>query len=190
MYFNYETIFQPELIEQPPDYFKSFLMSEIASRKTRLGKVPDDWDMRRQYVYYRDDACCQRCGIVLPVYKCHIHHIIKKSISGDHSLNNLVTLCKDCHSLMDGHEIMHGFGSYAVSRTGIIHAYYCRHAKQLPKRAAYLPTLIKTGKRPCKQCDPWAYHNKKISSWQPEFNNVVTGKMYSILNNVKNRYQL
>jgi len=62
---------------------------------------PSDWDQRRKNVYSRDGYECRACGIspkeTHEVVELHAHHIKPISEGGGHELENLITLCKDCH---------------------------------------------------------------------------------------------
>ena len=60
------------------------------------------WENRRMYVFSRDEYTCQVCkrkrdenGKGL---KLHAHHIIYRSIGGSDRVDNLLTVCTDCHS--------------------------------------------------------------------------------------------
>jgi len=49
----------------------------------------------RPLVLLRDDFTCQECGLKPNnISRLHCHHIIPNS---DHSLDNLITLCMNCH---------------------------------------------------------------------------------------------
>lgn len=64
---------------------------------TRRGKpkVPKDIPSAvRKSVLERDRARCRRCG---KNRNLHLHHVVYKSTRRDHSENNLITLCDDCH---------------------------------------------------------------------------------------------
>lgn len=63
---------------------------------------PHDWEQRKYIVMLRDEHECNECGEEsLPL---HIHHITSISVGGDHLLENLQTLCEDCHNdAHDGH---------------------------------------------------------------------------------------
>ena len=50
----------------------------------------------KAYVLDRDQYKCQKCK--KKNLKLHVHHIIFKSNGGTNSPENLITLCKDCHS--------------------------------------------------------------------------------------------
>lgn len=60
------------------------------------------WENRRMYVFSRDEYTCQVCkrkrdenGKGL---KLHAHHIIYRSIGGSDRVDNLLTVCTDCHN--------------------------------------------------------------------------------------------
>ena len=52
------------------------------------------WKEQRLLVLERDHVC-QKCGVSK---KLDVHHIIPFKVSEDNSLDNLITLCKSCHS--------------------------------------------------------------------------------------------
>lgn len=59
---------------------------------------PLDWDDRRKKCRERDDFCCCACGVKEQKEKQHhVHHVIPIAKGGNHSLQNLVTLCEGCH---------------------------------------------------------------------------------------------
>ena len=69
---------------------------------------PADWGTRRRMVYRRDDYTCQNCGAGGGPHgdtELHAHHIVPKSQGGSHSLNNLTTLCYECHNAVHDHHI-------------------------------------------------------------------------------------
>lgn len=49
-----------------------------------------------QAVFTRDGFKCRRCGWR---GNLHPHHVIHKSQRGSDTLDNLITLCSDCHRL-------------------------------------------------------------------------------------------
>lgn len=54
----------------------------------------------RQYVLFRDNYTCQCCGKSHKAdsgFKLHIHHLESRQVGGD-APDNLITLCKDCHT--------------------------------------------------------------------------------------------
>ncbi|WP_121821072.1 HNH endonuclease [Halostella salina] len=68
-------------------------------------RLPSDWDSRRKKVYRRDGYTCQHCGAKGGQNgdtELHAHHIVPKSRGGSHHLNNLVTVCRDCHKAIHG----------------------------------------------------------------------------------------
>jgi 5-methylcytosine-specific restriction endonuclease McrA len=62
------------------------------------GDYPRNWNSLRRHVYVRDRHCCTACGrkggrkVAL-----HAHHVVPLSRGGRNTLDNLVTLCGDCH---------------------------------------------------------------------------------------------
>lgn len=49
----------------------------------------------------RDKRTCQSCRKRLASNQCSIHHIIPRDEGGTSTLDNLITLCKDCHNLIE-----------------------------------------------------------------------------------------
>jgi len=60
----------------------------------------DDWSNIRLLIYSRDNYTCQHCKRLMRNSKeaFHVHHKVPFLFSFDNSLNNLITLCKSCHS--------------------------------------------------------------------------------------------
>lgn len=63
-----------------------------------LFEYPQEWDKIRKAVYRRDHWTCQRCGA--SDVELHAHHLIPLSEGGLDEMENLITLCKDCHKDM------------------------------------------------------------------------------------------
>ena len=61
-----------------------------------------EWASVVQQVWQRDQATCQRCGLKAGTRggdSFHIHHIISFAVKDLRlDLDNLVLLCRDCHS--------------------------------------------------------------------------------------------
>jgi len=68
---------------------------------------PPDWDERRSTVISRDNHHCTQCGWPtdqkLLRRNLHVHHVTARSNGGNHSIDNLVTLCHVCHRKQEGH---------------------------------------------------------------------------------------
>jgi hypothetical protein len=64
--------------------------------------LPGNWLQLRKICYERDGGKCQRCGLLLIDKKYHVHHLTARSIGGDDHIDNLATLCIDCHSIQGG----------------------------------------------------------------------------------------
>ncbi len=63
---------------------------------------PENWDELRKAVYRRDGWQCQKCG-AKNTQLC-VHHQTPLSVGGSNDMNNLITLCKNCH--IDDHSHM------------------------------------------------------------------------------------
>ena len=64
----------------------------------RLFEYPENWDEIRKGVYRKDNYSCQRCGI--RNVRLHAHHLIPLSEGGSDEIENLVSLCENCHKDM------------------------------------------------------------------------------------------
>ena len=64
-------------------------------------EYPINWNRLRFVVFKRDNFICQICGrrcrFGVPGLEPHCHHIKPVSLGGSHTLNNLITVCEDCH---------------------------------------------------------------------------------------------
>ncbi len=63
---------------------------------------PENWDNLRKAIYRRDKWRCQKCGI--KNVQLHAHHQVPLSMGGSNDMENLTTLCRDCH--IDNHPHM------------------------------------------------------------------------------------
>lgn len=57
---------------------------------------------RRKMVYHRDGYRCALCDNTKYI---QIHHIIQRSRGGSDEMQNLITLCADCHALAHGTDL-------------------------------------------------------------------------------------
>lgn len=73
------------------------------SKNKTPDRYGDDWFKIRRLIYERDNYTCQRCKKLMRNSKqaFHVHHIVPFLVSFDNSLNNLITLCKSCHSTVE-----------------------------------------------------------------------------------------
>ena len=69
-------------------------MNRIRPKRARLRLDPEQYDTLRNQVLRRDGWRCQSCGIMSNV---EVHHKRFRSLSGDDSEQNLITLCPTCH---------------------------------------------------------------------------------------------
>jgi 5-methylcytosine-specific restriction endonuclease McrA len=53
-----------------------------------------EWELKRMKVFARDDNACRSCG---SKESLEVDHIIPVALGGYEDLDNLQTLCYDCH---------------------------------------------------------------------------------------------
>lgn len=62
-----------------------------------------DWTRQRTQALRRDNKECQDCGADVGfrsrrgVKEAQVHHLTPRSEQGTHELDNLITLCRECH---------------------------------------------------------------------------------------------
>ena len=69
-------------------------------------KFPDyseEWPRIARAMKKRDGGCCQKCGKGGRGIELNVHHIVSLSDGGTDDPDNLITLCRDCHSLNHPH---------------------------------------------------------------------------------------
>lgn len=66
----------------------------------RRGYGGKTWEATRKAVFLRDEYKCQGCGRLVGMRKrdAHCDHIIAKEAGGTDTMDNLQTLCHECHS--------------------------------------------------------------------------------------------
>ena len=157
---------------------QDFWGAERLNRITKDNRDPKDWPERRRLVHLRDEGRCVRCGITVPLEKCHIHHLVRRSQGGTHEFTNLVTVCRDCHTCMEEHQHMRAIGLYRISSSGLIHSFPCRSCRGGKLVKGSLPYLIRMlDARACQKCRPWVKHNKKMNCWTPGVCSKVLGSL-------------
>ncbi|MDB4957614.1 MAG: hypothetical protein JWO36_5183 [Myxococcales bacterium] len=57
-------------------------------------KATDEWACARKATLARDNHACRKCGAP---DQLDVHHKIERVFGGGHELENLITLCGDCH---------------------------------------------------------------------------------------------
>lgn len=145
-----------------------FWGEEPIHRTTIEGRDPADWGERRKLVHRRDGWRCVRCGIRVSLRYCHIHHLVPRNLGGDHGFQNLVTLCKSCHTCAEGHESMRAIGHFVVS-AGVIHTSSCWKRFGGRKISGSLPHLLHQLQAvPCSSCNPWREYHQSREEWRPK----------------------
>jgi len=70
--------------------------SQIQGKEYQRGEQFNFWNVR-EYVLFRDNHICQRCKGKSKDPVLNVHHIESRQTGGD-APNNLITLCKTCHT--------------------------------------------------------------------------------------------
>lgn len=69
------------------------------SKLITTARYGDDWDDIRYMVYRRDNFTCQECK--KNNLKLDVHHIVPYLDGGSNEINNLISLCKSCHRILE-----------------------------------------------------------------------------------------
>jgi 5-methylcytosine-specific restriction endonuclease McrA len=59
------------------------------------------WLRARAAALQRDGHTCQRCGATMRTATLHVHHIVPRRDGGVTTLENLLTLCEQCHPIVE-----------------------------------------------------------------------------------------
>lgn len=78
--------------------------AQLRQRRPRLKLDPKRYAILRNCVLERDGWRCQECGAM---ENLQVHHIERRSQLGDDAIENLITLCSNCHSQRHGHAASH-----------------------------------------------------------------------------------
>jgi hypothetical protein len=82
-----------------------YYLKELDQICVKWSTYPTDWNDRRRRVKERDGYKCTKCdwpnGFKRRARTLHVHHKTAISSGGDHSMDNLITLCHVCHRKVD-----------------------------------------------------------------------------------------
>jgi len=89
-------LYDPSLPPVPPSTFERHRAQQLAERareeETRSRHIPQHI---KEAVWWRDNGKCGYCG--RQGYGMQIDHVVPFSRGGDHSMNNLQLLCRQCN---------------------------------------------------------------------------------------------
>lgn len=74
------------------------------------------WQRLRKKALFRDSGRCQDCG--QKAHRVHVHHIVPRKDGGPDILENLTTLCPDCHAKRHGADVCATCGGIVHERSG------------------------------------------------------------------------
>ncbi len=86
------------LSAKPTVVFDSHCISIGGSQFDRYAGYPPDWRQRQEFCRRRDGCRCRICG---SCDSLHVHHVWPVSFSANHTAQNLITLCRQCHMGQD-----------------------------------------------------------------------------------------
>lgn len=71
----------------------------LGNRRKHYGHA-DNWEKLREIILERDCFTCQACGVSFKDNTgfLHVHHMIRLVDGGGNDFNNLMTLCRNCHT--------------------------------------------------------------------------------------------
>ena len=70
-------------------------MEELRQKRPRLALALEEYDQLSMRVFQRDSWKCQCCGSAAAL---QAHHLQYRGRLGSDLLDNLITLCADCHA--------------------------------------------------------------------------------------------
>lgn len=94
--------------------FMYMFQTEVGFRAR--ANVVSDWDTQRRSALARDGYGCQDCGV--RETRLHVHHIVPRGDGGTDHLDNLVSLCPDCHADRHGAHACELCGGISDEDTG------------------------------------------------------------------------
>lgn len=82
----------------------------------------------RKATLFRDNCTCKECG--RKNCRLEVHHITAKRYGGSNTLDNLITLCANCHQKTEGHERDFEDHYYAMINGGSARTDFAQHVMQ------------------------------------------------------------
>jgi hypothetical protein len=81
--------------ENNPNYKDGISLKKF---KDAFGMEPEEWKKLAQEIRKRDNFTCQYCG---KKNAADVHHIIPRRVKIDNNPDNLITLCRSCHTKIE-----------------------------------------------------------------------------------------
>ena len=75
------------------------ILASLRQKQPRLKLAKEEYEIIRKRVLERDGWRCQKCGSMASL---HVHHMKRRSQLGSDTMDNLITLCADCHGKCHG----------------------------------------------------------------------------------------
>ena len=71
----------------------------LRQKQPRVKLAKGEYEIIRKRVLERDGWRCQKCG---SMENLHVHHMKRRSQLGGDEMDNLITLCANCHGKCHG----------------------------------------------------------------------------------------
>lgn len=79
---------------------KEKLWSSYTELSKSTPKYPNDWSMRKELAYTRDNKKCNRCACELKLANTITSFVKSIEDNGGYNLENIIILCSDCNSII------------------------------------------------------------------------------------------
>jgi 5-methylcytosine-specific restriction endonuclease McrA len=73
--------------------------SSDLQKRRRIREAPELYAELRRLILERDGWRCQQCG---SFRNLDVHHMRRRSALGDDAETNLITVCRECHQILQG----------------------------------------------------------------------------------------
>lgn len=78
------------------NYWASYLEKSLSNPK-----LPNDWVLRRDFAWRRENKCCDRCGENIELDESHTVFVNEIKNGGGYNLENMITLCVNCNKILN-----------------------------------------------------------------------------------------
>lgn len=91
------------------NYWANYLEKSVSA------KLPNDWLLRKEYAWRRDNKCCNRCGKNIELKESHTIFVNDIANGGGYHLENIITLCVDCNKILNANNSKSRISSLPLS---------------------------------------------------------------------------
>ena len=117
----------------------------------------EEWRQKRNQVLKRDGFRCQMCGTAKNL---RVHHISYEHLNQDEELDDLITLCDNCHTKIHEQDIKHKGTVPACERNSSMFRIALRLLRENSSTRAWDKYKVA-----CRQCTPPLSENELGKIW-------------------------